>query len=60
MPAVTALGKSNPTFLTETAPLIDASSFLRSFTPASLFGVVDNYNDNAQHNAIFYFPPMAK
>jgi hypothetical protein len=60
MPAVTALGKSNPTFLTETAPLIDASSFLRSFTPASLFGVVDNYNDNAQHNAIFYFPPNGK
>lgn len=60
MPAVTALGRSGATFLNETAPLIDGDSFLRSFTPASLFGVVDNYNDNAQHNAIFYFPPGGK
>jgi hypothetical protein len=60
MPAITALGKSGATFLAETTPLIDGSSFLRSFTPASLFGVVDNYNDNAQHNAIFYFPPGGK
>jgi len=60
MPAVTALGKSGATFQTDTAPLIDGGSFLRSFTPASLFGVVDNYNDNAQHNAIFYFPPGGK
>jgi hypothetical protein len=60
MPAITALGRSGTTFQNDTAPLIDADSFLRSFTPASLFGVVDNYNDNAQHNAIFYFPPGGK
>ena len=60
MPAVTALGRTGTTFLNDTAPLIDGNGFLRSFTPASLFGVVDNYNDNAQHNAIFYFPPGGK
>lgn len=60
MPAVIALGRSGAVFQNETAPLIDGHNFVRSFIPAALFGVVDNYNDNAQHNAIFYFPPGGK
>lgn len=57
IPAVTALGQNGATFLAQTAPLVDGDSFLRSMTGAILFGAVDNYVTNAQHNGIFYTPP---
>jgi len=60
IPKLIALGKTGTAFLTETAPLVDGDSFLRSLVPAILFGVVDGYSTNAQHNAVFYTPPGGK
>jgi hypothetical protein len=60
IPKLIALGQSGNTFLNDTAPLIDGSKFLRSLVPQILFGVVDSYGTNAQHNAIFYTPPGGK
>lgn len=60
IPAIIALGKTGTTFLTETAPIVDGDSFLRSLTGALLFGATDNYVNNSQHNAIFYTPPGGK
>ena len=52
--ALSALGQSGAAFLTQTPPLVDVLNGHRALTVPTLFGVVDNYATNSQHNALSF------
>lgn len=60
IPALNALGQSGAAFISQTPPLVDVNGYLRALSVPTLFGVIDNYATNSQHNALFYFPPGGK
>ncbi len=57
IPALTALGQSGTTFLTQTAPLIDQEEWVHAFAGPVAWAVGDNYAFGSQHNALFYVRP---